>query len=168
MNDLRSRRIPKTTADTVFYARVLEGLNSGQRLLEQMSLRQRVLRALPIVNQWVTPILRTRSKLNALFPQRRYASRSLKCLPIRELFDNPYLQTERLDYLLNVDGLICADDIFVNSFRLANQKPGEVLELDLQGFDGLITTCPLHIRPTNPTLFIQTVHDLIPLNTCDE
>lgn len=163
MNDLRSRRIPKTTADTVFYARVLEGLNTGHRHLAQMSLRQRVLRALPIVNQWVPPVLRARSKLNTLFPQRRYPSRSLKCLPIRELFDNPYLQTERLDYLLNVDGLICADDIFVNSFRLANQKPGEMLEIDLQGFDGLITTCPLQIRPTNPTVFIQTVHDLIPL-----
>ena len=163
INDLTTRRIPTSTLQTITYARVLEGLNSGHRHLSRMSARQRLLRALPVVNRWVPPVLRARTKLNALFPQRRYPSQSLKCLPISDLFDNPYLQTERLDYLRNVDGLICADDLFVNSFRLANQKPGELLQIDLQGFDGLITTCPLHMRPRQPTLFIQTVHDLIPL-----
>ena len=163
LNDLLSRRIPKNTAQTIFYARVLESLNTGCHQPEQEGLLQRVLRALPGVNQWVQPVLRTRNKLNILFPQRRYPSRSLKCLPIGKLFDNPYLQIERLDYLLNVDGLICADDIFINSFRQAQKTLGEIVEINLQGFDGLITTCPLHIRPNNPTVFIQTVHDLIPL-----
>ena len=33
----------------------------------------------------------------------------------------------------------------------------------LRGFDALITTCPLNISPRNVTTFVQTIHDLIPL-----
>ena len=35
--------------------------------------------------------------------------------------------------------------------------------MDLRGFDALITTCPLNIRPHNLPTFVQTIHDLIPL-----
>ena len=36
--------------------------------------------------------------------------------------------------------------------------------IDLRGFDGLITTSPLNIKPLNTDLFAQTIHDLIPLD----
>ena len=119
IKDLTTRRIPTSTLQTITYARVLEGLNSGHRHLSAWAA---LLRALPVVNRLVPPVLRARTELNALFPQRRYPSQSLKCLPISDLFDNPYLQTERLDYLRNVDGLICADDLFVNSFLWPNRS----------------------------------------------
>ena len=44
--------------------------------------------------------------------------------------------------------------------RLPNQRP---VRIDLRGFDALITTCPLNIKPRNLPTFVQTIHDLIPL-----
>ena len=55
----------------------------------------------------------------------------------------------------------------VTAFAIRSNLPGNVpnqtLQIDLNGFDGFITTCPLNLQPLNTPLFLQTVHDLIPL-----
>ena len=60
--------------------------------------------------------------------------------------------------------MICARDCFFDSFSLARFKRSTPLLIDLNGFDGFITTSPLNIKPLNTDLFAQTVHDLIPLD----
>ena len=99
-----------------------------------------------------------------LFPVRQpLASKILKKLILKQIYDSPYFQSERLNYLRYIDGIICADDVFVRSFRLAQRRAGHVLRLGLEGFDGVITTCPLNIEVCNVRFLAQTIHDLIPL-----
>ena len=87
----------------------------------------------------------------------------LKSFQIKDLYDNPYIRVERLDYLESVTGIISAPDIFMAS-QLAAQLPSlRPVRIDLHGFDALITTCPLNIEPRNLPIFVQTIHDLIPL-----
>ena len=76
-------------------------------------------------------------------------------------YDNPYLRVERLDYLECVTGIVSARALPFKPTcrRLENPKP---VRIDLRGFDALITTCPLNVIPQPPT-FVQTIHDLIPL-----
>ena len=48
--------------------------------------------------------------------------------------------------------------------KLAAMLPSlEPVLIDLKGFDALITTSPLNIKPYNLPHFVQSVHDLIPL-----
>ncbi len=159
VNDLSSRKIPRNTKQFISYARVLEGLNTGR----PDTLIEKILNPIPLVNLCTPSVLKAQNYLSGIFVTKKYKSSKLKYYPLRELFDSPYLQAERLSYLGEIDGLICASDIFINSFRLASRKNNRPLRINLEGFHGLITTCPLHIQPTNPMLFIQTVHDIIPL-----
>ena len=59
--------------------------------------------------------------------------------------------------------MLCASHCFRYSFSLARSRANQTLQIDLSGFDGLITTSPLNLQPLNAPLFLQTVHDLIPL-----
>lgn len=53
--------------------------------------------------------------------------------------------------------------MFVNSFRAALGKNSKPIRIELGDFDGLVTTCPLHVTCDPGKKFVQTVHDLIPL-----
>ena len=53
--------------------------------------------------------------------------------------------------------------VFVTHSAWPGSVPTRTLQIDLSGFDGLITTSPLNLQPLNAPLFLQTVHDLIPL-----
>ena len=60
-------------------------------------------------------------------------------------------------------GIVSAPELFFAS-QLAAELPNlRPVRIDLSGFDALITTCPLNISPKNVTTFVQTIHDLIPL-----
>ena len=75
------------------------------------------------------------------------------------------MRIERLDYLQYVDGIVSAPGLYLATqlaAQLPNQRP---VRIDLQGFDALITTCPLNIKPRNLLTFVQTIHDLIHWNT---
>jgi glycosyltransferase involved in cell wall biosynthesis len=86
----------------------------------------------------------------------------IETIHIQSQIDNPYLRHERLGYLENINGLLWARRIFFFSMWKSKQKEGPI-SIDLQGFDALFTTCPLNIRPANGCTFVQTIHDLIPL-----
>ena len=162
MEDVRTSGLPSNTANMIFSARVLESMNSGkeanidsrqQQFLQQIPLFKRLKKLRRLIHELV----------GTLLPKHRFDQRNLKTIPTQEIFDNPYLQSERLGYLQEVNGLICASHIFVHSFRLAQQRSGHVLRLDLQGFDGVITTCPLNMDFGNVRFVVQSIHDLIPL-----
>jgi len=163
MLDVRASRLPNNTSQMIFAARVLESLNSGR--LEDFASQQgrSLLRRIPILKQLLAWRDQIQQLIAVVFPMRHFDKRNLRVLPIQQIYDNPYLQTDRLGYLQHVSGLICASDVFVHSYRLAQRRQGHMLRLDLKGFDGLVTTCPLNIRARNVRFAVQTIHDLIPL-----
>ncbi len=94
---------------------------------------------------------------------RYYPARKIKKIRLNKLFDNPYLRHDRLGYLQYVEGILCARKIFFSTQVAALLKSQKPVRIDLKGFDALLTCCPLNIKPLNTPTFVQTVHDLIPI-----
>ena len=152
-------RLPKSTKAMIHNARILNSLALGRRerpttVLQRKFKLARKAKSLSTYFQLLINILRR---------PRTYKTRDLNNFQLQELYDNPYIRIERLDYLECVTGIISAPDIFLAT-QLAAQLPSpRPVRIDLRGFDALITTCPLNISPQNLPTFIQTIHDLIPL-----
>ena len=128
------------------------------QLLKKLPLIKKILRLATISNKEI-------KKLKSfLFPRQLISSRNLTIITKKELLNSPYKRCERLSYIQDIDGLICARNCYLDSFSLAKHKRSKPLLIDLRGFDGLITTSPLNIKPLNTDLFAQTIHDLIPLD----
>ena len=83
--------------------------------------------------------------INLLRRPRTYRTRNLYSFKIQKLFDNPYIRIERLNYLENVTGIISAPEIYLSSQLAAQLENLRPVRIDLQGFDALITTCPLNL-----------------------
>lgn len=153
------KRLPKKTQGMIHNARILNSLALGRRerpttLLQRKFKLARKAKNLSTYFQLLINILRR---------PRTYRLRDLNSFQLQDLYDNPYVRIERLDYLENVTGIVSAPDIFLAT-QLAAQLPNlRPVRIDLRGFDALITTCPLNIRPHNLPTFVQTIHDLIPL-----
>lgn len=166
MQDLIKAKLPNKVEQRIRASRVLDTLNSGE-LISPASGKGNLsllLQRLPLIPE-LFKVLRTAAQVKRkLFPRQFIPSNSLQILPRIELRNSPYERCERLSYLADVDGLICAKDCFTNSIDLAKKRHPKPLKIDLRGFDGLITTSPLNITPLNTKLFVQTVHDLIPLD----
>ena len=162
MTDVRASGLPNSAANMIFSARVLESLNSGKEV-DFSTKQQQLLAQVPLFKNLKKLQTKLHELARTLFPKRRFDPGNLKAIPVQNIFDNPYLQSERLGYLQDVKGLICASDIFVHSFRLAQQRSGHALRLDLHGFDGVVTTCPLNMDIRNVRFMVQSIHDLIPL-----
>jgi len=94
---------------------------------------------------------------------RRYKIRHLSSINLNDLYDSPYPRLERLDYLQDLEGIICADGVFFASQVAALMKQLKPVKIDLRNFDVLLTSCPLNIQPNHLPTFVQTVHDLIPM-----
>ena len=164
MNDMLSRAwIPKAVRRTVFTARLLDQLNSGETYLSSDSPLQRWLRNLPLIGRWLRWLDKISDLKRCLFPRRHIHASQLTRVTANQLLSSPYQRCERLTYLRDIDGVVCASHCFRDSFALARKRGDQTLRIDLKGFDGLITTSPLNLQPLNAPLFLQTVHDLIPL-----
>ena len=50
--------------------------------------------------------------LNILRRPRNYKASELKSFHLKDLYDNPYVRIERLDYLEHVTGIVSAPDLF--------------------------------------------------------
>ena len=94
---------------------------------------------------------------------RRYRQHNLRKFRLDELFDSPYPRMERLSYLKDLEGIVCAPNIFLATQLAANLRRQHPVRIDLRDFDVLLTSCPLNITPDRVPSFVQTVHDLIPL-----
>ena len=163
MTDVSASGLPSKTASMIFSARVLESLNSGEHNNYRSRRYNGLLQHIPFYKQ-INEMRGDIKKLyKFLFPIRHLGQQDLKKINLEEIYDSPYFQSERLNYLQYIDGIICADNIFLRSFRLAQRRAGHVLRLGLEGFDGVITTCPLNIEVCNVRFLVQTIHDLIPL-----
>ena len=164
MHDMLSRAwLPQAVRRTVFTARLLDQLNSGEARSSADGALRRWLRSLPLLRWWLEKQEQSQELRQRLFPRRRIHSNQLTRVSAHQLLSSPYQRCERLAYLRDIDGVICASHCFRDSFSLARFRAHQTLQIDLSGFDGLITTSPLNLQPLNAPLFLQTVHDLIPL-----
>lgn len=157
------RRLPRPTRSLLQAAQVLDALLCGRSARSERSLRRQLIQRLPLGQTLLRRWDSGRELCRQLFPRRRFPCAQQVKLTVHDLTDNPYLQHERLAYLEWVHGIISVPDVYVHSMRLAGQKSGPVAVLDLSGFDGFISTCPLNIKACGVSFTLQTVHDLIPL-----
>ena len=164
MQDMLSRAwLPQAVRRTVFTARLLDQLNSGEYRFRVHSALKLWLLNLPRLGRWLKWLDQIRPENQSLFPRRRISASQLTQIPANQLLNSPYQLCERLAYLRDIDGLVCARHCFRDSFSLARKRAAKTLQIDLNGFDGFITTSPLNLQPLNTPIFLQTVHDLIPL-----
>ena len=157
-------RLPQRTRELIYAARVMEGLMSGHAMLRGRYLeaklrgRNRFLSAL--WRLWLS----LRDLPDQLRPRNRYDVSRLKRVNLHEQYDSPYFRQERLNYFEDLDGILCARHLYLNATRKALAGKPRALPIKLgRDFDGLITTCPLNLSTEGEGLFVQTVHDLIPL-----
>ena len=153
------RKLPKITQAMIHNARILNSLALGRRERPKTILQRKF--ALARKAEALGNYLRFLIKL--VIRPRAYRTRNLYSFQIQELYDNPYLRVERLDYLECVTGIVSAPELYLSSQLAADLKTQQPVRIDLRGFDALITTCPLNISPRNLPIFVQTIHDLIPL-----
>ena len=153
------KRLPQKTQEMIHNARILNSLALGRRERPTTALQRKFKLARKAKN--IGTYLRL--LINILRRPRVYKLRDLNSFQLQDLYDNPYVRIERLDYLEHVTGIVSAPDIFLAS-QLASQLSNmRSVCIDLREFDALITTCPLNIKPHNISTFVQTIHDLIPL-----
>jgi glycosyltransferase involved in cell wall biosynthesis len=164
MNDIRSRPwLPQSVQHTVFTSRLLDQLNSGDVRPPADNALIRRLRSMPLLGWTLSMLDKGQRFQQRLFPRRHIDTTQLAHVPADQLLSSPYQRCERLAYLRDIDGVLCADHCFSQSVNLAKRRASQTLSIDLAGFDGLITTSPLNLQPLNTRLFVQVVHDLIPL-----
>ena len=168
LQDISKAQLPIAVQNRIAASRVLESLNSGDAIAAEQSTLFQLFNQLPIANKIpgiIQNLKKQKRELKSFLNPRKIITRQkLKLIPKIELINSPYERCERLSYLREIDGLICARNCFTDSFSLAKHKRSRPLRIDLHGFDGFITTSPLNIKPLNTNLFAQTVHDLIPLD----
>ena len=151
---------PAQTRDLVRNARILDGLAYGEKESPHPYLLRKLRLAGPI--RRLTMVLELVIEL-ARRP-RIYSKHSLYKFRLNQLFDNPYLRVEKLSYLQDVEGIISAPKLFFSSQLAARlRRHHTTVRIDLRDFDALLTSCPLNIKPDRVPMFVQTVHDQIPL-----
>ncbi|WP_320675991.1 glycosyltransferase [Prochlorococcus sp. MIT 1300] len=151
-------RLPKITQEVIHSSKVLSQLSTGskdRRVLFRGKIPfaqklSKIPELMELIIEWIRR-------------PRRYPKRKINKILINNLFDNPNLRNERLGYLKNVDGLLCARNIYKASLIATLLRNHTKVSIDLDGFDIFITTCPLSLKPFNVPVFIQTIHDVIPL-----
>ena len=89
------RKLPKITQAMIHNARILNSLALGRRE-RPTTILQRKFALARKAEAWGNNF---RFLINLLIRPRAYRTRDLYSFRIRELYDNPYLRIERLDYL---------------------------------------------------------------------
>lgn len=157
-------RIPQQTRRLIYAARVMEGLMSGHAGLRSRYLEAKLRGRNKILAALWRGWQQLRELPDQLWPRRQYKLTQLRRVNLHEQYDSPYFRQERLSYFADLDGILCARYLYLNASRRALGRKPKALPVELgQDFDGLITTCPLNVCAKDKSCFLQTVHDLIPL-----
>ena len=105
-------------------------------------------------------------KLHLFSSNNTYGRKNSLELKFTDKVDNPYLKINRTSYLKNIDGFYIAPYVYERC-SLSSLNPFKSnIKINLKNFDLLISTAPLNIRPDsslNNKFFVQTIHDIIPL-----
>ena len=162
---IKKAKLPSAVGTTIFSAEVLEKLNTTETIEGNLKKFDAILSRLPFLR----PLFAIQDKkfrqqiLQQIFPGKHINTKDLKVIPKSELINSPYRRSERLSYLADIEGLICAKNCFQFSMALAKRKSAKPFVINLKDFDGFISTSPLNLIPKHCPLFLQTIHDLIPL-----
>lgn len=153
------KSLPDTTQEIIRNARVLDSLARGQSNKLPNTLQRKLrLSSLSIYLKNTLTLI-----VELLKRPRHYRNKSFYQFRLNQLVDSPYPRLERLSYLKDVEGIVCAFRLFLSSQVAAGLRHQKPVHIDLRGFDALITSCPLNIAANHLPIFVQTVHDLIPL-----
>ena len=164
MRDPGLRDLPKPARELIFAARVLEALMIGPSGLRSRWAEVKLTRKGGPLGRLMLYWNQLRELPARLRLRRRYAIDQLRRIRLHDLEDSPYLRQERLSYLEDVDGIVCARYLYLNASRLALGRRPTPLRMDLgRQFDGLVTTAPINVCTADGQRLVQTVHDLIPL-----
>ena len=164
MRDPGLRDLPGAARQLIFTARVLEALMIGPGGLRSRWAEVKLSRKGGPVGRLVRLWSQLQELPARLRLRRRYALDRMPRIWLPDLEDSPYLRQERLSYLQDVDGIICARYLYLNASRLALGRRPTAVTLDLsEQFDGLVTTAPINVCTADGTRLVQTIHDLIPL-----
>ena len=155
------KRLPKKTQAMIQRARILNYLADGGKTPKPLKEKFRLIRkAEQLKNNFYSYL---NLLINVIVRPRKYKINTLTSFRIDEIYDNPNLRIQRLDYMEHITGIVSAPDIYMSSQLAAMLPKLEPVLIDLKGFDALITTCPLNIKPYNLPNFVQSIHDLIAL-----
>ncbi len=153
------KELPVETKEIIHTAKVLDSLANGAMHQDCHWLESR-LKIAGKLRYWLRIL---RASLYVFSPPTFFSHASINKITLSQLVDNPNLRSTRLNYLKDVEGLLCAKKIFHLAEMSARFSKKNPLMIDLRGFDILITSCPLNIKPVNLSIFVQTIHDLIAL-----
>lgn len=162
--DQRIKRLPPSTRSMIQSTHILSKLAYSYQQ-RQLTFLERKFRLAGKLSRW--------SHYAALVCElarrpRRYRRRDLHTIYLNQLYDSPYFRLERLDYLEYIEGIVCAPGVFFATQLAAFLKHQRPVEIDLSDFDILLTSCPLNLWPRHISIFVQTIHDLIPLEFITE
>ena len=153
------RTLPRSNRAMIRNARVLNYLALGKKS-EPATYLQRKLALARLFNRWSKGL---ELIIELIIRPRHYRHNHLSRFRLNQLHDSPYPRMERLSYLKDLEGIVCAPKIFLATQLAANLNRQKPVHIELSDFDVLFTSCPLNIKPQRVPTFIQTVHDLIPL-----
>ena len=100
-------RLPKSAQSMIHNARILNSLALGRRERPTTVLQ----RKFKLARKAKSLRIYFRLLINILRRPRTYRPRDLNSFLLQELYDNPYVRVERLDYLECVTGIVSAPDI---------------------------------------------------------
>ncbi len=118
---------------------------------------------LPIFNLFIQRIY---FLLRILFSRNTFNTKNSIELKFTDKDQNPYLKIERTSYLNNIDGFYIAPYVYEKCLFSSLSPIKSNVKINLNNFDLFITTAPLNIQPNRLStnkFFIQTIHDIIPL-----
>ena len=153
------KRLPKRSTQLIQTAVLLESLAKGHQITKTSQLQRRF----AFIRKLATWRNRLVLIISMLQRPRKYSKTDIKKISLKNLFDNPYLRTERLNYLHHLDGIISAPGIFLATQMAAMLDKQKPVTIDASDFDILLTTCPLNLCSLPGPILVQTIHDLIPL-----
>ena len=153
--------LPGKTRSIIHKGRILNSFANGERPTSVLERKFRLAgHAKQLTNKFIGHL---RLFIKLMRKPKTYKTTDISSFVIDDLYDDPNLRIQRLDYMKNVTGIVSAPEIFLSSKLAAKLPRLQSVRIDLDGFDALITTCPINIQPLNLPRFVQTIHDLIPL-----
>ena len=165
------RHLPGEAQSLIETANILDKLANGKDSAAQQCLltlkeagRGKMKKAFLLTRLILLKVRAAVERLTVIaWPKRIYRRRDIRLLTLNH-YDSPYARHERLNYTRHLQGIVSTKNLYASSNMLARQPKPVSVEIRLgEDFDALITTCPLNMRSCPELAFIQTVHDIIPL-----
>ena len=156
-------KAPAAVRELYYQAKVLESLTAGYGSLFAPWAAMKIAQKNRIIKNLIKIWIFIQGIPSQVLIKRRYRLNNLRKINLHDLHDSPYERQERLSYLENLDGIICAKHLYLNVFKSALMRKQTPVKIELGGFDALVTTAPLNVKTDRKHSLVQSIHDLIPI-----